>query len=332
MENVKGLLSATVKNEPIFQRILADLTAPANAFKGSQNKKRLEYRLVSIVSPNNDLVAPVDFLVRAENFGIPQLRHRIIIVGIRSDIKKLPLALSSSGPPTIDQVIDDLPRLRSGLSKQTDSGEAWRNAIAVINEQKWFLNGQLDEATRQELALALNQVDSEMERGGEYTQYTGRPTRYADWFVDPKLGGIPNHSSRGHMAADLHRYFFASVYANRNGRAPLLQNFPPDLLPKHKNVQNALVESRFNDRFRVQTKGRPATTVVSHISKDGHYFIHYDPSQCRSLTVREAARLQTFPDNYFFEGPRTEQYKQVGNAVPPLLALQIAESVVDLFD
>ena len=169
-------------------------------------------------------------------------------------------------------------------------------------------------------------------RGGEFVVCTPDIAYHADWFLDSRLEGVCNHSSRAHITKDLYRYFYAACFAAVQHSSPKLSDFPADLLPNHKNVADAIAEQKmFLDRFRVQPWSRPSTTVTSHISKDGHYYIHPDPKQARSLTVREAARLQSFPDNYLFTGPRTAQYIQVGNAVPPLLAQEIAKSIGGLF-
>ena len=328
MENVKGLLSAKIKEEGIFQQILTDLRRPDLAIP-SGSTSSLQYRLVPLAGGSRDLLGefhPEDFVVRSEKYGIPQTRHRIIIVGIRSDLTASPDLLSPvASTTTVEDVIADLPKLRSSLSKESDSARTWRDVIRTFPFDSF--NGALSSQVVDALRRASERVGSKLDAGSRFVPIRSRPKRFFNWFYDAKLRGVCNHESRGHIRSDLHRYFFAAVFAKTFGRSPLLEDFPTALLPNHQNVANALKETKFNDRFRVQMAGRPATTVVSHISKDGHYYIHYDSSQCRSLTVREAARLQTFPDNYFFEGPRTEQYKQVGNAVPPLLAKQIAEIV-----
>ena len=150
------------------------------------------------------------------------------------------------------------------------------------------------------------------------------PESLREWVYDANLKRLPNNETRGHIREDIGRYLYAAAFARTFGKSPRAEDFPSELAPEHANWKSG----KFADRFRVQLADKPSTTITSHISKDGHYFIHPDPRQCRSLTVREAARLQTFPDNYLFRGGRTQQYVQVGNAVPPYLAHQIAEQVV----
>jgi DNA (cytosine-5)-methyltransferase 1 len=83
----------------------------------------------------------------------------------------------------------------------------------------------------------------------------------------------------------------------------------------------------FGNSYVVQWWDLPSKTIIAHLYKDGNQFIHPDHTQARTFTVREAARIQSFPDDFVFEGARTDQYKQIGNAVPPLLANAIAKAL-----
>ena len=336
MENVKGLLSATVRNELLFERMHADLCDPA----GSAGRRRgHRYRVLSLEEREDPGLFDRDnvsrFVVRMERHGIPQCRHRVILLGIRDDLGDVvPGILEQTEPVPARRVLHGLPRLRSGLSRTTDSPSAWFDTLQDASTRRWLDGTRQKDGGPEVRKLILRTLDKltlpRQDRGGEVVFGAISVDYEENWFLDERLGGACNHETRTHMAKDLHRYLFAACFARVNHRSPTLADFPPDLLPNHKNVEDALNGGLFNDRFRVQLAGRPATTITSHLHKDGHYYIHYDPSQCRSLTVREAARLQTFPDNYFFTGPRTQQYIQVGNAVPPLLARQTANIVLDV--
>jgi DNA (cytosine-5)-methyltransferase 1 len=137
------------------------------------------------------------------------------------------------------------------------------------------------------------------------------------------------HISRPITEQDLEIYRIAVEYWN-NGRKRLSYNDLPKRLKTHNNRVS------FTDRFKVvEGDRRSCHTVVAHIAKDGHYYIHPDIKQNRSLSVREAARLQTFPDDYFFESvsgkpSRTAAFTQIGNAVPVLMAEKIAQGLLSL--
>lgn len=284
MENVKGLNTAKVNGKPILPLILKDLGEAG-------------YVLKSIVKPR----LKDDFLVKSELFGVPQTRHRVIIVGIRNteigmaDLLN-PIAESEitekafnalSGLPRLSALLSSRPR---GLYDVRHKGEPCR---PLTYECKF--------------------------KGIELRNFISSTTT-------PMSGLLLNHEARSHMQEDLDRYKWWAGHATGTSSPKLDGKVPRNLLPNHGNssIKGA---TAFSDRFKVQVRGKPCGTITSHISKDGHYYIHYDPAQARSFSVREAARIQTFPDDYFFMGNRTQQYHQVGNAVPPYLAYQIGQRV-----
>jgi DNA (cytosine-5)-methyltransferase 1 len=340
MENVKGILTATVGGKKIFETILHDLSDPDKAMDMPPSGGG--YRIHSLTCETSfsakDAPRKIDvhdFVIKAEQHGIPQARHRVILIGVRDDIGLgTPGRIDRTDEVTVERVIGSLPKLRSRLSKEPDSDQAWAEVVAnYFCEMARELKKSQAQA---ELREVLEDISKEVPRGLGTGSYQLRkvghegedPALLDGWYHDPRLQVWLNHDARGHMRSDLQRYAFAAAFADTFGWSPKghAEFSLQGLRPNHENWETG----KFSDRFRVQLRDRPATTVTSHISKDGHYFIHYDPKQCRSLTVREAARLQTFPDNYFFQGNRTEQFHQVGNAVPPLLAKKIGEIVIAL--
>lgn len=149
-----------------------------------------------------------------------------------------------------------------------------------------------------------------------------KPSRYVtESGIREKGDVLTLHNCRPNIERDIKIYTRAIALWN-DGRKRLNYNDLPEELKTHKNRHS------FTDRFKVvEGDERCCHTILAHLSKDGHYFIHPDIEQHRSITVREAARIQSFPDNYYFEGPRTSQFVQIGNAVPPMMARGIAEGI-----
>ncbi len=227
---------------------------------------------------------PRDHLIDSADFHVPQRRKRVLLIGYRRDLAKQ--------FPSVKDVFIKLRNMREKTVLTVDDaiGDLPRLKPGEGNDL-WFgpyIAGQL-----KQYQLCMRQ-----------------------WSA-----GICHHRARTHMDSDLERYKFFILFHKNGNRAATLEDLlreRPDLMPAHKNTDG------FIDRFKVQWLSDPSSTIMSHIAKDGHYYIHPDISQCRSFTVREAARCQSFPDNFIFEGPRTEQFRQVGNAVPPRMAATVA--------
>lgn len=263
-ENVTGILTATVGKNKIIDLVFKELSK--------------EYKVIFDPQINT---------LNSVHYGVPQLRKRVIIIGVRKDLDVNPQDIYSSIIKT---------------HYSPDDTEAEK-----LNKKKYIT-----------VKDALEKLPF---------LYPGEGERFVlfDYNLDneflrrigtKKLPVLMDHVARNHNEIDRKRY--REMAKNKWTFKELLEN-REDLRHEKARV--------FNNSYTVQWWDLPSKTIIAHLYKDGNQFIHPDYNQERTFTVREAARIQSFPDDFVFMGPRTEQYKQIGNAVPPLLAEAIAKAM-----
>jgi len=262
-ENVTGLLSSKPDGEKIFPIIV----------------KEFKKRGYDIHDNTEDIV------LNSVHYGVPQIRKRVILIGIRNDLN-----ISSKEVYSLIEKTHYAPtdENKKGLKK-------FRTVSDAISDLPAYFPGE-----------GAEEIDFLSKSKNEYIKLIRKKN-------DKKLY---NHSTRKHNDLDRERY---KILSENKWQLKDLNEVRPDLVhynPKH-----------FVNRYTVQEWEKPSRTVVAHLYKDGNLFIHPDSKQERTFTVREAARVQSFPDDFKFLGARTHQYKQVGNAVPPLMSYQIAKAI-----
>ena len=264
-ENVTGLLSARVNGKPIMPSIMSAL---GNAYK--------------LINDPNILVH------NTADYGVPQIRKRIIIMGVRKDI-------------TTKEAMD----LYNGVVKTH-----WNPETDLVERKvlKKFVS----------VKDAIGDLPSVEPGEDASTNSYDYPCNNAFLKRIGKAGIHPlmDHIARKHNALDRERF---AIMINNHWSFGQLRKEMPQYEHEHARV--------FDNSYVVQWWDLPSKTILAHIHKDGFQFIHPDGNQARSFTVREAARIQSFPDDFEFAGSRGEKYKQIGNAVPPLFAEALAKSI-----
>ena len=263
-ENVTGLLTTNIDGIKILQLVFAAL---------KKNFKIVEQ--------------PSTLLFNTANYGVPQIRKRLIIIGVRKDLDLRPEEIYESLKITHydpDMSEEDSRKLKKYVSVADAIGD-----LPIIH------------AGQKIKELSYNSKES---------------NDYLSWVRSEGETLVFDHITRTQNEKDTERY--SEMAKNHWTFEQLLEN-RPDLNHEKKRV--------FNNSYTVQFWEKPARTIIAHLSKDGNQFIHPDYRQGRSLSVREAARLQSFPDNFRFSGSMCQQFKQIGNAVPPLFAQCIARNI-----
>jgi DNA (cytosine-5)-methyltransferase 1 len=264
-ENVTGLLSARVDGGLIFPRVIHAL---GNRYKVIDD--------------------PAILVHNTADYGVPQIRKRVIIMGVRDDIdEKEAIDLYNAVRKT--HYDPEMPENeRHGLLRFVDVHDALSDLPPVEPGQ---------DASTDAFDYPCN--NAFLRRIGQ-----------------PGIHPLMDHLARNHNEMDRERF---RVMIEHHWSFGEMRRRRPDLEHEHARV--------FDNSYVVQWWDLPSKTILAHIHKDGFQFIHPDYDQARTFTVREAARIQSFPDDFVFVGSRGEKYKQIGNAVPVLFAEALAKAI-----
>ncbi|MDN5104672.1 DNA cytosine methyltransferase [Aliarcobacter butzleri] len=234
-----------------------------------------------------------DDLLIASDFGVLQSRKRVIIVGWQKELD------GKCSYPKFKKInlADEVP--------------TYNNVFDILND--------LPPIELSPDPKVINEVRGEnkyINTSNEYLEFSKIRTNNFN-ILTHHIARFNNENDREIYSIALDKWF--------NEKHRLQYKEIPTRLQRHKN-KNAN-QNRFNV---IKANEKIVNTIVAHISIDGHYYIHPDKKQLRSLSVREAARIQSFPDDFYFEGSRTATFKQIGNAVPPLMGETIAQYIKDM--
>lgn len=264
-ENVTGVLSARVNDKYIFPQIIAALGKEYNVI---DDPKILVHNTVE--------------------YGVPQLRKRIIIMGVRKDLKGKNVFNLYADVVKTNWAPDTNESERHGLKRFIDVKEAIGDLPCV------------------EPGCDASLPNFNYPCDNDFLKRIGKRGIYP----------LMDHIARKHN--DLDRERFRQMISHHWTFGQLRRE-----MPQYEHEKARV----FDNSYVVQWWDLPSKTILAHIHKDGFQFIHPDEKQARSFTVREAARIQSFPDDFVFEGSRGEKYKQIGNAVPVLFAEALAKSI-----
>lgn len=303
IENVKGILS---KKDPdgnkIIDKMISDFERSGYNFENNKGEKYL--------------------ILNAADFGIPQKRERVILIGIlrkwkdikvpviepthhdlnsrkeKSDKKLLPYV-------SLYEAIGDLPKVEPKITKTGISKNKWK----VIKEHNTRVRNGSDRTLfdRSKFEEHISKIG---ESGKQFLCFV-RPNGYE--YLD-------HHTARSQQLSDIE--LFRNMKEGETAE---------DFINRDPKLARKLIKynmDTFKDKYRKQRRDQPSTTIFAHLEKDGNRFIH--PEQARTMTPREAARVQSFPDDFVVCGPLSKKFRQIGNAVPPLMSYNIAKKIYSI--